>query len=113
MNGVHLLTPVEADMMIWAAAGLCVLIMLTRKFGWASIVSSLIVTQLTTIGFVVPILMLRGWEPGSYRPAAFAVGFGGTLVMGAVATFLEKLKDDPQATVGWAWRLWKGQGGDK
>lgn len=110
---IHLLTPTEADMMIWTAAGLCSLILLTRKFGWASIVSSLVVTELTTISVVVPILMLRAWSQSAYRPTAFAVGFGGMFVLGAIATFLERLRDDPQGTVGWAWKLFKGQGGEK
>jgi len=98
-------------MVITTAAGLCTLIVLTRKFGWQAIVSSLVITELTTVFFVVPLLMLRAWAQASYRPTAFVVGFGGTLILGAVATFLEKLRDDPQGTVGWIWRLWKGQGG--
>ena len=98
-------------MMVWTAAGLCVLIVLTRKFGWISIVSSLVVAEITTIAVVVPLLMLRAWSLGSYRPTAFAVGFAGTFVLGAIANLLEKLSADPQGTVGWAYRLWKGQGG--
>ena len=96
-------------MMITTAAGLCVLIVLTRKFGWAAIISSLVVSQLSIVFFVVPFLMLRAWSMAAYRPTAFAVGFGGTFVLGAVATFLEKLREDPQGTVGWIYRLWKGQ----
>jgi len=110
---IHLLSALEADMVITTAAGLCVLIILTRKFGWGAIVSAFVVTEITTIFLVIPILMLRAWSMAAYRPTAFAVGFGGTFVLGAVAVFLEKLREDPQGTIGWAWALWKGRGGEK
>ena len=84
-----------------------------QKFGWVSLVSSLIVAELTVIAVVVPIMMLRASPAGAYRPMAFLAGFAGTFVLGALLAFLEKLRDDPQATVGWVWELWKGRGGEK
>ena len=112
---IHLLSPVDADMMVWTAAGLISLILLTKKFGWAPIVSSLIVAELTMIGFIVPSLMLRNWPIGAYRPTAYAVGFGGTLILGAVVNFLEKFREDPEGTASRLWGLWKGQssGGER
>lgn len=102
-------------MVVWTAAGLVTLILLTKKFGWASLVSSLIVAELTMIAVIVPILMLRAWPLGAYRPIAFATGFGGTYVLGAAVNFLENLRDDPKGTISWLWSFRNGQnqGGDR
>ncbi len=105
---IHWFDPINTSIQ-WAAWwGAAFYLVARRNFGWSVVLPVVFITQILAFYVTIPFAMWRGWSMGTYIFIAFCIGAVGFLISGAIFNVLQSLHDDPQGTVSFWWRLWRG-----
>ena len=112
MSWTHLFDPINTSIQFAAWAGAAVYLAFRRSFGWSVVLTVFFVTQLGAFYLTIPLANRFGLAM-QLAFTAFCIGALGFLIGGAIFSLLQNLHDDPQGTVTWAWRLWRGGVGPK
>src|SRR5262245_48455617 len=108
----HLINPEQVPIQTAAGFGSFVFLVMTRKLGWINVAILFAVAQLTAFYFTMPFALWWGWSMAMYGPLGFTIGAFAMIGWSAVLALATKLQDDPQGTLTWAWRLWRGRDRD-
>lgn len=112
MNVTHLLDPVTASNLFAAGFGSTVYLVIRRNFGWSIVLTVFFVALVSAFYLTIPFALALGWSMAWYIFIAFCIGAFGFLIWGSIFNLLQTLHDDPQGTLSYWWRMWKGGGGN-